>query len=163
MIHLTGSCLFIALFSIASAYVPPQAGSGVGGSTNNYIWTEDGAVQGQTAGNVENFLGIPYAAPPLGGLRWKAPIAVPRWHGVRDATSKPSECTQIISTGNGTYSIAGSEDCLYLNVYRPGSHNERQLLPVLIFIDGGSNEKDRAMITIQVHWLRKPEIRCRHH
>ena len=99
-------------------------------------WTESGPVRGTTANGAQQFLGISYAAPPVGDLRWKAPARVPRWRGVRDAKTLPNACAQLAST-NGPGSSA--EDCLYLSLYRPASfhaHFERRL-PVLIWIHGG--------------------------
>jgi para-nitrobenzyl esterase len=80
---------------------------------------------------VDRFLGIPYAAPPVGDLRWKAPIEAPPWHGVRDAIQQGSECIQP---------SGGSEDCLYLNIYRPARTKRSESLPVILFIHGGSNQ-----------------------
>ncbi len=106
-----------------------------------FVRTDRGFVRGQTNGSVDEFLGIPYAAPPTGDRRWKAPDPAQRWTGVRDATQPGSECTQLIHARLGNQLIAGSEDCLFLNVYRPSNTKPRQLLPVLIFIHGGSNLK----------------------
>src|SRR3954471_9221513 len=77
--------------------------------------TETGLVRGFTADGADKFLGIPYAAPPVGARRWRPPAPAASWHGVRDATSYGSRCPQLPSS-NG----AGSEneDCLYLNVFR---------------------------------------------
>src|SRR5258707_15696402 len=74
------------------------------------VRTENGAMRGINDGRVDLFLGIPYAAPPVGDLRWKAPAEAPSWSGVRDAVRGGSQCVQ---------SSGGDEDCLYLNVYRP--------------------------------------------
>ena len=69
------------------------------------------------------YLGIPYAAPPVGMLRWRTPGAPSGWTGVRDATQFSQHCISILGSlddvlsGNATQ----SEDCLYLNVYVPGS------------------------------------------
>ncbi|MEU0791878.1 carboxylesterase family protein [Amycolatopsis sp. NPDC005961] len=93
------------------------------------VQTEAGQVRGKTTGAVDSFLGIPFAAPPVGGLRWQPPQPAPSWPGVRPATSYGPACPQ----GSGT---AVTEDCLYLNAYRPARPtNER--LPVLVWIHGG--------------------------
>ena len=70
----------------------------------------------QYAEGTDQFLGIPYAAPPVGALRWAAPQPAPRWQGVRQATSYGGRCAQLAS-GNGPR--VDNEDCLYLNVYTP--------------------------------------------
>ncbi len=95
--------------------------------------TDTGVVRGFTADGADKFLGIPYAAPPVGARRWKAPAPAARWHGIRDATRYGSRCPQLPSS-NG----AGSEneDCLFLNVYRP-EHRQHGKAPVLVFIHGG--------------------------
>jgi len=100
-------------------------------------WTESGLVRGTTANGAEQFLGVPYAAPPIDDLRWRAPARVPRWRGIRDAKTLPNACAQLPST-NGPGSTA--EDCLYLSLYRPASFHAfwKRRLPVLIWIHGGS-------------------------
>jgi carboxylesterase type B len=94
--------------------------------------TDRGLVQGRTAEGTDQFLGIPYAAPPAGSLRWAAPQPAQRWHGIRQATSYGGRCAQLAS-GNGPR--VDNEDCLYLNVYTPPGHHGR--LPVLFMIHGG--------------------------
>ena len=97
------------------------------------IRTETGLVRGFTADGAEKFLGIPYAAPPVGARRWRPPAAAQPWTGVRDATHYGNRCPQLPSS-NG----AGSEneDCLYVNVFRP-ARLARRPAPVLVFIHGG--------------------------
>lgn len=90
--------------------------------------TAQGALRGSATGDVVSFKGVPYAAPPVGSLRWMPPQAAPRWHGVRDATSFASPCVQA---------SGGSEDCLYLNVYAP-AHPTTKRLPVMVWIHGGA-------------------------
>ena len=96
--------------------------------------TADGPLQGSRAGGVESFLGIPYAAPPVGDLRWRPPQPISPWSGVRDATEHGDRCAQLPST-NGVGSQA--EDCLFLNVQRPASAGGRSHLPVFVFFHGG--------------------------
>ena len=95
------------------------------------------------------WLGMPYAAPPVGALRWRAPQAPARWTGTHDALSFGSPCTQYTSpfagvAGKRPNEPTGSEDCLYLNIWSPrfaaGSvpkGNAR--LPVMVWIHGGGN------------------------
>jgi para-nitrobenzyl esterase len=96
------------------------------------VRTDRGLVQGKSAEGIDQFLGIPYAAPPVGALRWAAPQRMPRWSGIRPATSYGGRCAQLAS-GNGPR--VDNEDCLYLNVYTPPGHHGR--LPVLFMIHGG--------------------------
>ncbi|MFZ1996276.1 MAG: carboxylesterase family protein [Solirubrobacteraceae bacterium] len=96
--------------------------------------TRDGALQGETAAGVDQWLGIPYAAPPVGSLRWKPPEPAAAWHGVRPALTLPPACPQLPS-GNGPRSE--NEDCLYLSIYRPAGVSRHERLPVLVWIHGG--------------------------
>jgi carboxylesterase type B len=101
--------------------------------------TDRGLVQGKAAEGIDQWLGIPYAAPPVGALRWAAPRRAPRWHGIRQATSYGARCAQLAS-GNGPR--VDNEDCLYLNVYAPprrdnGQRRHEHGLPVLFMIHGG--------------------------
>jgi para-nitrobenzyl esterase len=101
------------------------------------IATDDGPVRGTTVGKVQAFRGIPYAAAPVGDLRWRAPQPHGGWQGVLDASNFGAHCPQIATP----YGIASSnEDCLFLNVFTPGKTNEGQphLLPVMFWIHGGA-------------------------
>ncbi|XP_052738801.1 juvenile hormone esterase isoform X2 [Bicyclus anynana] len=83
-----------------------------------------------------SFEGIPYAKPPIGELRFKAPLEPDNWTGVRDATKPGNKCSQLNPLGKGI--VEGVEDCLYLNVYTPSLPAEKiEKLPVLFFIHGG--------------------------
>ncbi|MEV0710132.1 carboxylesterase/lipase family protein [Nocardia aurea] len=77
------------------------------------------------------FAGVPYAAPPVGDLRWRAPRAPQKWEGVRDALDFGDSCTQFPTL------VGGREDCLYLNVYAP-ARPRHEKLPVLVWVHGGS-------------------------
>jgi para-nitrobenzyl esterase len=94
--------------------------------------TTYGAVRGKMDGDVLSFLGIPYAAPPVGLLRFHAPEAPACWEGVRDATAYGNACVQNALTG-GAF---GNEDCLYLNVWTPAKSGPPR--PVLFFVHGGA-------------------------
>ncbi len=81
---------------------------------------------------------IPYAAPPLGELRWKPPAPVMAWQGVRDAVNAPHPCMQSNEEWNAAAASFGSEDCLYLSLHTP-RHKKGEKLPVFVWIHGGSN------------------------
>src|SRR3954453_16680289 len=103
------------------------------GSTT--VRTDDGTVRGGSRTNLDEWLGIPYAAPPVGALRWKAPQPAASWSGVRDATHFGNRCVQGSGwdPGYGTRKLA--EECLYLNASAP--HRTRRPLPVMVWIHGG--------------------------
>ncbi|MGC1650233.1 MAG: carboxylesterase family protein [Candidatus Sulfotelmatobacter sp.] len=110
--------------------------------TPTIVQTQSGAVQGVDTGNLIAFRGIPYAAPPVGNLRWKAPQPPASWKGVRDASSFGNVCPQIDSAGQ----YAGDEDCLVLNVYvsqTPPSQSQ----PVMVFFHGGGNRSGDTQYT----------------
>jgi para-nitrobenzyl esterase len=91
-------------------------------------------LRGGAEGGARVFNGIPYAAPPVGALRWKAPQAVKPWHGVRDALKLASACAQQDNPEIPGGSTA--EDCLYLNVTTPAQQAERPRA-VVVWIPGG--------------------------
>ncbi len=112
-------------------------GCGSGSGPTDTIMTESGPVRGMQAGAVDEYLGIPYAAAPVGELRWLPPRPHGPWRGVLEAFDFGSECTQ---PGSSPDEIAGSEDCLFLNVYRPHrgpGENPPRHLPVMVWIHGG--------------------------
>jgi para-nitrobenzyl esterase len=105
------------------------------------VETAQGKVRGKTinSGKVKAFLGLPYAAPPVGDLRWKAPEPPAKWTGVRDATDFGAHCAQIHLFDDIAFQDNGpSEDCLFLNVYAPADASARSKLPVMFWIHGGS-------------------------
>ena len=99
-------------------------------------FTQSGFVVGVREDGAEKFLGVPFAAPPVGDLRWRPPQPAAPWRGVRQATALPNACAQLASA-NGPGST--SEDCLYLSLYRPVRPFAplQRPLPVLIWIHGG--------------------------
>jgi len=100
------------------------------------IMTDAGLVSGTVVGDVGEevrvYKGIPFAAPPVGDLRWKPPQPVEPWDGVLDCTEFAPIAPQITSS-----EVEQSEDCLYLNVYTPAT-NTTDLLPVFVSIHGGA-------------------------
>ena len=113
------------------------------------VETGSGAVRGVSAGGVDSFLGIPYAAPPVGDLRWSPPQPAAPWDGVRAAEAYGNRCPATESP-NGPRSE--TEDCLFVNVQRPAGSTPEDRLPVYVFIHGGglvngsSNQADMAEI-----------------
>jgi len=104
------------------------------------VKTQQGTVHGKAinGGKVKAFLGLPYAAPPIGDLRWKAPAPPAAWKGARDATQFAHRCQQWPIWNDYIFLDPGpSEDCLYLNVYAPAAATAASKLPVMLWIHGG--------------------------
>jgi para-nitrobenzyl esterase len=104
------------------------------------VKTEQGKVAGKTIndGKVNAFLGLPYAAAPVGDLRWKAPQPPAKWKDTRDATQFGAHCAQGRVFDDMIFQDGGpSEDCLFLNVYTPADAKEKSKLPVMFWIHGG--------------------------
>lgn len=101
------------------------------------VKTDTGIVEGKTQGAVREFLGIPYAAPPAGEHRWKAPAPPAAWTGVLKATEFGKHCMQAPIFGDMVFPDPGmSEDCLTLNVWTPAKDVNAKL-PVMVWIYGG--------------------------
>lgn len=103
----------------------------------------------RTEGGGKAWLGLPYAAPPVEDLRWRAPRPASGWSEERIANRHPSWCPQITTALDGLEDIEpgqilGDEDCLYLSVYAPGDAEPDSELPVMVWIHGGSNVWGRA-------------------
>jgi para-nitrobenzyl esterase len=111
-----------------------SSGSNTTSSRGLVVATAGGAVRGKAVAATDEFLGIPYAAPPVGALRWQSPQPPKPWHGVRPAASFAPHCPQPSSA----FGVAStSEDCLYLNVFTPARARARNL-PVMVWVHGGS-------------------------
>jgi para-nitrobenzyl esterase len=117
------------------------------------VQTKSGAVRGTTVTELEKvtafiYRGIPYAAPPVGELRWKAPQPVTAWTGERDATQWPNRCPQGSSSMGTGASI--SEDCLYLNVVT-AAKTAGEKRPVIVFYHGGGLTSGTSSSTTYNH------------
>lgn len=116
--------------------------------------TPQGALRGEvTADGRHLFRGIPYAAPPIGPLRWKPPKPVRRWQRVREATKSAPSCPQVDRGWNTQAATFASEDCLYLEVATPDL-TPRKRLPVMVWIHGGSNYAGGGAGTIRSGMVR---------
>jgi para-nitrobenzyl esterase len=127
------------LFVLVGAATPALAEAET--SESLIVGTSTGTFAGDRIGQVNRFLGIPFAAPPVGTLRWKAPKTPAPQRGVQSAHNFKSPCVQVGgifgSSDPRTFGQnLGSEDCLYLNVWAPVDAHNR---PVVLFIHGGAN------------------------
>jgi para-nitrobenzyl esterase len=125
-----------ALGMILSAAALLSPAHAAGGPT---VTTTAGKVQGFVVNGVSEFLGIPYAAPPVGNLRWRPPVASASWSGVRQAAAYGPICAQIYEDAVYAGPANSNEDCLYLNVFTP-LPKAGQKLPVIFWIHGGGND-----------------------
>jgi para-nitrobenzyl esterase len=100
--------------------------------------TQAGLVQGVTKDGITVYKGIPFAAPPVGDLRWRAPGPPAAWTGVRSAEKFAPACIQmpIVNADLGMEAVSTNEDCLYLNVWTPAK-SAQERLPVMVWIYGG--------------------------
>src|SRR5579859_3969844 len=114
----------------AKAAAPPKV--------QNQVQTAQGAVEGLQVKGISEFLGIPYAAPPVGDLRWRPPLAAQPWTGVRRATKFGPSCAQVTTLGAFAGPANDNEDCLTLNVFTPETQAAAKL-PVIVWIHGGGN------------------------
>src|ERR1700735_3065186 len=98
---------------------------------------DTGVVQGAPENGITAFRGIPFAAPPVGNLRWRAPQPVAKWSGVRTAMEYGADCAQLpFPSDAAPLGTKTNEDCLYVNVWTP-AHKAKEKLPVMVWIYGG--------------------------
>src|SRR5438874_4346922 len=109
-----------------------------GAAAADRVTTKSGTVEGSTAADgVRSFKGIPFAAPPVGALRWQPPQPAAKWTAPRPATAFGAQCMQRRQFADMVFRASGmSEDCLFLNVWTPAKSGKERL-PVLVYFYGG--------------------------
>ena len=128
--------LVLVLAALGCTSTTPKPDSGTMAPPGpTVIMTDKGAVEGTQLDVARAFLGIPFAAPPVGALRWKPPSDAAAWSGTKSAMAYGHECPQVdIATGKPAMNLV--EDCLFLNVWTPLSTPAKPA-PVMVFIHGG--------------------------
>jgi len=148
--------LCLCLFGLILILLQAQ----ISGATGVLVKTEYGRVKGFVDKHTKTFtwLGIPYAKPPIGNLRWKPPEEPDPWSGILKTTEFDNACAQVGGlygpppSGESfglsiieTFGLSsGCEDCLTLNIWRPVAWKKKERLPVIVFIHGGSNKQSYA-------------------
>jgi para-nitrobenzyl esterase len=124
--------------SLAAAVIAQLVVAGLAHAQVREVDVTGGRVSGVVANGVAAFKGIPFAAPPVGDLRWKPPQRVVKWTGVKAATTFAPGCIQDPTLAKlfGAPDVI-SEDCLYLNIWTPAK-SAAERLPVMVWIYGGS-------------------------
>ena len=124
----------LMMLAVTSIFATAPAGAHGG----PVVATDAGKVQGAVAGVVASWKGIPFAAPPVGDLRWRAPQPPAPWSGVREATAYGNDCMQQpFPSDAAPLGTPPAEDCLYVNVWRPAKAKQSARLPVIVWIYGG--------------------------
>src|SRR5690348_9292594 len=128
-----GAVLFTAVFAVAAASIR-------GAASAPTVKIDTGKLEGKTDGTIAAFLGVPFAKPPVGDLRWKPPAKPVKWKGTRKATEFGARCMQGRIYDDMIFRDPGpSEDCLYLNIWTPAKleKKSKDKLPVMVWIYGG--------------------------
>ena len=106
------------------------------------VQVREGLLRGRTDGKTAVFMGVPFAAPPVGDLRWRGPEPAYPWMGIRDAFDNPPMPVQMVRPGTPLSEHEMSEDCLYLNIWAP-DHTEEKC-PILVWFYGGALQNGNA-------------------
>ncbi|WP_068084908.1 carboxylesterase/lipase family protein [Novosphingobium rosa] len=126
-------CLTYPVLISFAAVIPLSA---MAADTPASVTVETGALKGVIADGVASWKGIPFAAPPVGPLRWRAPQPAATWQGERDASAYGHDCMQVpFPSDAAPLGTPPAEDCLYANVWRPAHAGGK--LPVMVWIYGG--------------------------
>jgi para-nitrobenzyl esterase len=151
----SGACAALALAITAAGLISPAKAHSM---APNLVQTNEGPVQGFVKNGVVEFLGIRYAAPPVGNLRWMPPQSPAPWTKVLQATAFGPTCAQINEFGVFAGPANNNADCLFLNVFSPNVNPAaRTKLPVIFWIHGGgnvdgeSNDYDASKLAAQGH------------
>jgi para-nitrobenzyl esterase len=143
--------LSLALTLTASLAAPGMPASAARSATTDHARhaptarTATGWLKGTRQGTADAFLGVPYAAPPVGQLRFTAPHPAAAWHGVREAGKQGPACPQF-QPGGVRDTQRTSEDCLYLDLYRPAATPPSAKLPVVLWVHGGGYAQGTGVI-----------------
>jgi len=141
-LHVFSRLRRVCAAAIVAAAVVPAAAQG---APTVKVKTPQGAVRGLSAAGADRFLGLPYARPPIKARRFRPPVAAAKWSGTRDATRQAPACTQFEPTGVRE-NQATSEDCLYLDLYRPSAAKRSSKLPVIVWLHGGGYTQGAGVI-----------------
>jgi para-nitrobenzyl esterase len=111
------------------------------------VATDRGEVRGAIADGVASWKGIPFAAAPVGALRWRAPQPAAAWKGVKDTTAYSHDCMQVpFPSDAAPLGTQPAEDCLYANVWKPAAASASAKLPVIVWIYGGGFDLFRCQL-----------------
>jgi para-nitrobenzyl esterase len=119
------------------------------GGVKQQVVTESGTISGVSADGVSVYKGVPFAAPPVGDLRWRPPMPTVPWTGTRKADAFAPACMQVGVSMPGETPPAVSEDCLYLNIWTPAKTPDDHL-PVIVWIYGGGYVNGSA--SMPLYW-----------
>ncbi|MFK7766401.1 MAG: carboxylesterase family protein, partial [Mariniblastus sp.] len=136
----SATVLLLTAFAGCGVAEPTNAQAALSFAETETVQLADGPVIGRTEQGVHAFKGIPYAAPPVGNLRWKPPQAPAQWKEARKCFQFGAACPQIANQiyKNQPKELVTSEDCRFLNVWTP-TLDQTKKLPVMVWIHGGGN------------------------